>query len=327
MTNDTSWIDVGYGMARGIAACSDSVGSSPTDALEKIDRGVAMAKELLPHEPKELQKKIGEHMSAAILAGKPDAVARLLKLGADIELRTASGLTPLQQATLTGRVDIMKMLVDAGAALDSRIGSGPHGPGTALHLAIARRSVPALGALVAAGAKINAIESERTQNTALHLASQCAHVNGNATETQRLVAADLVQILIDAGADVARRNRAGDSPLLLAISAKNRPAYMALFDAGGYSADELFETVERAIRDDVLHAIEVAAALGADLTRKVTVMGKQYTLSEHAQKRGATHIVTLLDWLAANKETSPEVARAEADSILRVQTLDSCGPL
>ena len=54
----------------------------------------------------------------AIVKRRPESLAELLSLGADVELRDAAKLTPLDQATLNAESEMARMLLNAGADLD-----------------------------------------------------------------------------------------------------------------------------------------------------------------------------------------------------------------
>ena len=68
----------------------------------------------------------------AIVAGNIEAVKQLIASGTDVnEIEPGSGSTPLMTAALLDRVEIAKLLLDAGASIDSKNYDGS----TALHTA------------------------------------------------------------------------------------------------------------------------------------------------------------------------------------------------
>jgi len=101
-------------------------------------------------------------------------------------------------------VAVLQLLLDAGMEVNTGAGSMA---GTALHRAASSGSVPAVKALLAAGADVNAVDSDRT--TPLHKAAASGR-------------ASVVAVLIDAGAKVNAIDREGDTALCVAVaSARN----------------------------------------------------------------------------------------------------------
>jgi uncharacterized protein len=133
---------------------------------------------------------------AAVQAGRPEALRKLLAAGADVEQANAFGVTPLLQASRQGDAESVRLLLEAGAKADRRYVDGE----SALMEGAASGSVAAVKLLLAHGADVNAREQDQ-QQTALMWAAAGGHV-------------EVVQALIAAGADVnlAARPNALEKP-------------------------------------------------------------------------------------------------------------------
>lgn len=82
----------------------------------------------------------------------PFSLSNLLDfLGADIDAPDAYGYTPLMNAAMLGRVDIVKALIDAGADIQKK---GQFGY-TALHAAAQNGHLEVVQTLVKYGASVN----------------------------------------------------------------------------------------------------------------------------------------------------------------------------
>src|SRR5262249_25920577 len=132
-------------------------------------------------------------------------VRLLLNQGADPNLAMANGRTPLMAAANRGDVDVMRALVDAKAAINTRDGAGE----TALILAAADGNPQAVRFLLDRGADAR-VRTKRNE-TAL----------GNAGTAGN---EETVRLLIEHGAEVNVRNIRGYSPLMLAAGSDAIPA-------------------------------------------------------------------------------------------------------
>lgn len=125
-------------------------------------------------------------------AAHPDLLARLrllLDVGADIDLPSESGRTPLHVAVLTRNLAAINALIELGANLDAIDDAGY----TPLLLAVRGANAEALDVLLAAGAAIEA--RHPLSPGALQVAADVG-------------AAHLISRLVKAGADPGRPNRA-----------------------------------------------------------------------------------------------------------------------
>ena len=197
----------------------------------------------------------------AILSGELTTVKMLVEAGADVRATDAEGATCLISAAYFGHTDtvrylvglpevdldrqvsrnytalhfavqeehanVVQMLIDAGADLETKNDDGC----SPLHLASLSGELTTVKMLVKAGADVRATDAER--RTCLMFAAYHGHtdtvrylvsvpeVDLNHQGTNNFTAlrfaveqkhADVVQVLIDAGADTERQNNAGHSP-------------------------------------------------------------------------------------------------------------------
>lgn len=163
-----------------------------------------------------------DHMKVSALAhsllhDQPEVMRRLIAAGADLDLASKSGWTPLMTAADSGRVDFARTLLAAGAAPNA----APENGWTPLHLTVNGAGdndyadIAAL--LIDAGADLNA----RNNNgyTPLHLAALNNRPKTFAT-------------LLEAGADVNATNKLGRTPLMDAVRTGNPDFVATLLEAG-----------------------------------------------------------------------------------------------
>ena len=167
----------------------------------------------------------------------------------DVNHKNNKGLTALHCAANHNQADAMEVLIDAGAdieAKDDDTGSSP------LHLS---RGLDVAKLLVKAGAEVRATDNKG------YTCLMCASYEGH-TETVRYLVglkdvdvnhisddgrsalfsavrkkhADVVEVLIDAGADIERKGNDGRSPLLVASSANLQIVKMLVKAGAGVRA-------------------------------------------------------------------------------------------
>lgn len=156
-------------------------------------------------------------------------VRRLVEAGADVNTpHFATGCTPLMHAAGFADLEIVKLLLRAGADVRATCAAGE----TALHKAmrpifsngVAGRPdgdrVAVAKLLLDAGAGVDVRNFHRF-TPLLALASQGPKES-----------AALVRLLLDAGADLEARNREGMTPLLVAVQSNAHAAITPLIDAG-----------------------------------------------------------------------------------------------
>jgi len=137
-------------------------------------------------------------LSAFMLGKKPLAHALVL-LGSDVHAtNNDDGRTALHYAVWYGWVEIVKLLIEAGADVNAKSNEGD----TALHDTVLKNRVEIARMLIKAGADVNAKYNEG--NTALHWAARLNNVK-------------IVRILIEAGSDVNEKDNDGDTALYYAV--------------------------------------------------------------------------------------------------------------
>jgi ankyrin repeat protein len=137
--------------------------------------------ELLAYDPASVVERSGDGFTAlhfaAFFAG-PDVVTFLIARGAQVDARGTGWMTgtPLHSAASSDRIEVARVLLDAGAAPDARQSGG----WTPLHAAAHNGSHDLVAMLVAAGAERGAVNDEG--KTSLDLA-----VDGGDPETIALL--------------------------------------------------------------------------------------------------------------------------------------------
>jgi ankyrin repeat protein len=156
--------------------------------------------------------------------GEAKVAARLIEMGADVNrTNPAHGETALMLAAREGSLDVMRLLLDAGAVVDARL--DPPSGETALHLASLEGRADAVALLLERGADANDLACGTTPL----IKAAAAH---------RL---DAMRCLLDAGADPRLRNSDGTDALTLVFAAR------VLGLAGGIAtAPEEAETIAAA---------------------------------------------------------------------------------
>lgn len=123
----------------------------------------------------------------------------LVRAGANVEVTNRYGITPLSLACTNGNASIVELLLKAGADANAALPGGE----TPLMTAARTGRLAPVKALLARGAVVDSKEERRGQ-TALMWAAAEGH-------------SEVVQALIDAGADFRTRLPSGFTPLLFAV--------------------------------------------------------------------------------------------------------------
>lgn len=193
----------------------------------------------------------GLHVAAAHgQTGAVQIVAQLLLAGAAVDAAmSANEATPLHLAAGSGHNDILQLLIDAGADIDSRDSCLR----TPLHLAAAARRTSTVQLLLSRGASVNAVR--RGNWAALHLAA-CTG------------SADIVQQLLAAGVDVNVGRQGFESALAFAADyaartgdSRTLEAFLQHFSCSGSSSGS--GTTRHTVVTSVPTETLVAAAVGA----------------------------------------------------------------
>lgn len=151
-----------------------------------------------------------DNLVLAVANYKIDTVKKLIDAGVDVNERLSDGRLPLVTAARYGWVEIIGLLIDAGADLDkSELGNDE----TALFWAARYKRLPALKLLIASGADLNV--KNVSGNTPLMVASA-----GKDSE--------IVKTLVDAGADINVKNKYKLDALAIAKFGLKEGAYGAV---------------------------------------------------------------------------------------------------
>ena len=191
--------------------------------------------------------------------GNTDIVELLVKYGADVNVPDSKGYALLPQATLAGQLEVVQLLLDAGAdvhgIMTARTLAGFTGEQTALVIAADRGHIEIVKLLIAYGVDVNQI-SGTYKGVALHLAAWENHP-------------EIVQILLDNGADPDVYNTwdLGETPLHYAVRNHSYAAVQALLE-GGADMDIRFRLGKTALMEVIRSRnIEMATIIldeGAD---------------------------------------------------------------
>jgi ankyrin repeat protein len=197
-----------------------------------------------------------------------DAVRLLLKAGADANLANRFGVTPLHEAAIVGNAAMLEAMLEAGGNPNAVFGEGE----TVLMTAARAGDAASVRALLAHGGKPDATENWHGQ-TALMWAALENH-------------AEVVQLLVDAGADVNRASTKHDW-VTISYSEGNVPKDR---DLGGLTA------LQFGARNGSVAAVEKLLDLGADadvvepmyqLTAlQLAIVNGHYTLAKRLIERG-----------------------------------------
>ncbi|MFC0503559.1 ankyrin repeat domain-containing protein [Micromonospora costi] len=122
---------------------------------------------------KRRRKKLTTRLMDAVLRGDAAAAGALLRLGADPDAADRDGTTPLYRASVHGAVDLVRLLLAAGAAPDTESGHGQEG--TPLCAAAAWGHTDVVHVLLAHGADPNLREDRGTGYSPLDWALRGGH--------------------------------------------------------------------------------------------------------------------------------------------------------
>ncbi|MEV4656664.1 ankyrin repeat domain-containing protein [Micromonospora sp. NPDC049301] len=122
---------------------------------------------------KRQRKKLAKRLVEAVLREDAAVASALLRVGADPDAADREGTTPLYQASVHGAVDLVRLLLAAGAAPDTESGHGQQG--TPLCAAAAWGYADVVQELLAHGADPNLREDRGTGYSPLEWARRGDH--------------------------------------------------------------------------------------------------------------------------------------------------------
>ncbi|XP_022689906.1 tankyrase-1-like [Varroa jacobsoni] len=147
-----------------------------------------------------------------------DILKLLIDNGAFVNSSDAVGLSPLHISVFRGRLENVKFLIKSGARLNAKSVEKQ----TPLHMAASYGYVEICAALLGAGAAMDALDS--SERTPLMLAMQ-----QNKNDSKRL---ETIRLLICHGANVNAKEIHGESPLVAAVWANDVELVALLLEAG-----------------------------------------------------------------------------------------------
>lgn len=160
-------------------------------------------------------REVAAILSATAAANSGESPGSLLNAA-----RGEDGMTPLMRASFRGEVEVVRVLLSAGADVHTR-GTGYSHHSTALHEAAARGEPAIVELLVDAGASVNECDGHGT--TPLMLAARWHH-------------APALEALLAAGANIAAQDNAGRGAIMHAVAGHAGNA-VRLLAARGADAD------------------------------------------------------------------------------------------
>jgi ankyrin repeat protein len=186
----------------------------------------------------------------AVLSADDAAAERLIRSGADVNLASRYGVTPLSLAAQRGHSELIDLLLKAGASVKTAEAKLPEGQTLLMHAA-RTGNVASVKALIAAGSSVNARET-RTGTTAAVWAATGSH-------------AGAIRVLAEAGADLNVQSKITAYPhtqagvLLSGLEEGVSYVGQTVLPRGGWSA------VMYAAREGAVEAARALVESGANL--------------------------------------------------------------
>ena len=230
---------MGFGML--LSECIHADHTACTEVLLQHWKSVCSNVAFVPHGSKTKPRP------CPAMWADPAVCQVLIDAGADIETKDERGLSPLLWASISGKIEVVKMLVKAGAGVRVTDTEGH----TCLTLAAWSGHTETVKMLVKAGADLSATDNKG--DTCLTIAACFGHteivrylvglpeVNVNHSGDEGFTALHwacqedyrtMVEVLIDAGADIEAKDEEGYSPLLRASKDASLDTVKMLVKAG-----------------------------------------------------------------------------------------------
>jgi ankyrin repeat protein len=249
-------------------------------------------------------------------------VKALIEAGADPEISNPEGTPLLNVAIKEKRLDLLKMLLDAGASPDVNIGRMNYTP---LRLAVTTRNLEAIRLLIAARANVESPDDQGA--TALMKALYTA-------------SPEMVRMLIAAGADVNAKTKWNQTPLKEMIrwagQSRDKEANVAtlrlLRQCGATEAGERLALVEAAAAGNVGRISALLRSQGRGERERALVAAAATRQTAAARSLLAAHVAsdakddegnTVL--MAASESGSAEIAQLLLDAKADVNSKNSAG--
>lgn len=208
----------------------------------------------------------------AAQSGKIEILKLLLKAGADFNMKDAYGDTPIHLAISEGHVEIVKLLIDAGIDINLKDYDGS----TPLHSAANKDKKDIIKLLLNAGADVNI--KDYYGQTPLHVAKDNDEV---------------VKILLDAGADIKIKDNNGDTPLHIAAKVSKNTAKLLIHS--GTNIHSKNSDGDTPLHLAVFYKHEEIVKLLLDAGADVNMKNKKYkTALQYAVCVGDTEIEIIL---------------------------------
>jgi len=197
-----------------VSALAAGADAPLADAAEKMDRAAIRA---LLQRHADVNAPQVDGMTALHWAAYQDdseTMQLLVRAGANVKAANRYGVTPLALAVTNGNAEMVELLLKSGADPNASLPGGE----TALMTAARVGTLASVKALLVRGATVDS-KDERHGQTALMWAAAEGH-------------ADVVQMLIEVGADYHSRLASGFTPLLFAIREGHSDVVRTLLKAG-----------------------------------------------------------------------------------------------
>ncbi len=235
----------------------------------------------------------------AAMSGDVTLVRELLRDGADVNAAQGDGMSALHWAADRGDVELLDVLLVAGAEIQSATRIGEYTP---LHIAARNAHLGAVQTLLEAGADVHAV-TDPSGSTPLHLAA----VSGDG---------EVVRALIDAGSDPnATEAQWKQTPLIFAASWNRTDAISALVE-GGADPNQAAESMD----------LQAWGRLDAEANRRRQAVLDAFT-NEGEWQPSSSQVQAAVQAGRAAYEGEPPRARRRASRFRRPVRITSKGGL
>ena len=241
----------------------------PLQETVVISNSIEMAKLLLARGG-DINTKGYPVLNSAIYEQRKDLCEFLIQRGADVNAKDKWGQTSLYLAIRNDDSDIMNILIANGAEVDIKHTRGGMEEAALMYAAMTGRT-EVVKLLLEAGADIN-VKNDRDQ-TALHVPLDIRNSDYQKSRGGRYrLSKDTIKMLLDKGADVNLKDKDGRTPLHLAAESADGDIVKLLLDKGARVSEKDdesgFTALHHAARFGNKDAAELLIARGADINAK-----------------------------------------------------------